>query len=116
MKTQITAFFMAWGMFLSIPCPCKIWDEKARPWQLVYLPVAGLLVGALWALAAYALGSFDRLPALRAAVLAALPFLLTGFLHLDGAAENLKGLARRLVCRRVYDFPDACRIRGVLGF
>ena len=132
MKTQIIAFFMAWGMFLSIPCPCKIWDEKARPWQLVYLPVAGLLVGALWALAAYALGSFDRLPALRAAVLAALPFLLTGFLHLDGfmdccdailipagsshAAENLKGLARRLVCRRVYDFPDACRIRGVFGF
>ena len=56
MKTQITAFFMAWGMFLSIPCPCKIWDEKARPWQLVYLPVAGLLVGTLWALAAYALG------------------------------------------------------------
>ena len=30
MKTQITAFFMAWGMFLSIPCPAKIWDEKAR--------------------------------------------------------------------------------------
>ena len=39
MKTQITAFFMAWGMFLSIPCPAKIWDEKARPWQLVYLPL-----------------------------------------------------------------------------
>ena len=101
MKTQITAFFMAWGMFLSIPCPCKIWDEKARPWQLVYLPVAGLLVGALWALAAYALGSFDRLPALRAAVLAALPFLLTGFLHLDGfmdvtdAVRSCRDLARR---------------------
>lgn len=77
LKTQITAFFMAWGMFLSIPCPCKIWDEKARPWQLVYLPVAGLLVGTLWALAAYALGQLGRLPALRAAVLAALPFLLT---------------------------------------
>ena len=84
MSEWIYGLFMAWGMFLSIPCPCKIWDEKARPWQLVYLPVAGLLVGALWALAAYALGSFDRLPALRAAVLAALPFLLTGFLHLDG--------------------------------
>ena len=52
MKTQITAFFMAWGMFLSIPCPAKIWDEKARPWQLVYLPLVGLLVGAIWALAA----------------------------------------------------------------
>ena len=95
MKTQITAFFMAWGMFLSIPCPAKIWDEKARPWQLVYLPVAGLLVGALWALAAYALGSFDRLPALRAAVLAALPFLLTGFLHLDGFMDCCDAILSR---------------------
>ena len=95
MKTQITAFFMAWGMFLSIPCPCKIWDEKARPWQLVYLPVAGLLVGSLWALAAYALGSFDRLPALRAAVLAALPFLLTGFLHLDGFMDCCDAILSR---------------------
>ena len=95
MKTQITAFFMAWGMFLSIPCPCKIWDEKARPWQLVYLPVAGLLVGALWALAAYALGSFDRLPALRAAVLAAMPFLLTGFLHLDGFMDCCDAILSR---------------------
>ena len=89
MKTQIIAFFMAWGMFLSIPCPCKIWDEKARPWQLVYLPVAGLLVGALWALAAYALGSFDRLPALRAA------FLLTGFLHLDGFMDCCDAILSR---------------------
>ena len=95
MKTQITAFFMAWGMFLSIPCPCKIWDEKARPWQRVYLPVAGLLVGALWALAAYALGSFGRLPALRAAVLAALPFLLTGFLHLDGFMDCCDAILSR---------------------
>ena len=61
----------------------------------MYLPVAGLLVGALWALAAYALGSFDRLPALRAAVLAALPFLLTGFLHLDGFMDCCDAILSR---------------------
>ena len=49
MKTQITAFFMAWGMFLSIPCPAKIWDEKARPWQLVYQLRGGRLGGAIGA-------------------------------------------------------------------
>ena len=101
MKTQITAFFMAWGMFLSIPCPCKIWDEKARPWQLVYLPVAGLLVGALWALAAWFCRAL-ALPALvRGAVLAAYPFLVTGFIHLDGfmdvtdAVRSCRDLPRR---------------------
>lgn len=54
-----------------------------------------MLVGALWALAAYALGSFDRLPALRAAVLAALPFLLTGFLHLDGFMDCCDAILSR---------------------
>ena len=60
MKTQITAFFMAWGMFLSIPCPAKIWDEKARPWQLVYLPLVGLLVGGSLGLGRVSYGAFRK--------------------------------------------------------
>ena len=94
-KTQITAFFMAWGMFLSIPCPAKIWDEKARPWQLVYLPLIGLLVGGIWALAAYFTGLFGKLPAVCAAILAALPFLLTGFIHLDGFMDCCDAILSR---------------------
>ena len=31
-------------------------------------------------------------------------------------AENFKGLACRVVCRRVYDFPDARHVRGISGF
>ena len=95
MKTQITAFFMAWGMFLSIPCPAKIWDETARPWQLVYLPLVGLLVGTIWALAAYLTGCFESLPAVCAALLAALPFLLTGFIHLDGFMDCCDAILSR---------------------
>ncbi len=86
---------MAWGMFSAIPCPLKIWDEKARPWQLVYLPFVGLLVGALWALGAYLAGAFARLPALCAAVLTALPFLLTGFIHLDGFMDCCDAILSR---------------------
>ena len=95
MKTQLTAFFMAWGMFLSIPCPVRIWDERARPWQLVYLPFVGLLVGAIWALAAFLAGTFGHLPALCAAVLTALPFFLTGFLHLDGFMDCCDAILSR---------------------
>ena len=39
MREWITAFFMAWGMFLAIPCPCKRWDERARQKMLVCLPL-----------------------------------------------------------------------------
>ena len=45
MREWITAFFMAWGMFLAIPCPCRRWDERARQKMLVCLPLVGLVVG-----------------------------------------------------------------------
>ena len=47
MREWITAFFMAWGMFLAIPCPCKRWDERARQKMLVCLPLVGLVVGGV---------------------------------------------------------------------
>lgn len=73
------AFWMCWGMFCAIPCPVKIWDEKARPRMLSCFPLLGLVIGGLWSLCAL-------LPAgaVRAFVLTAVPFLLTGCIHLDG--------------------------------
>lgn len=73
------AFWMCWGMFCAIPCPVKIWDEKARPRMLSCFPLLGAVMGLLW-------GVCSLLPAgfVRAAVLTALPWLLSGAIHLDG--------------------------------
>lgn len=92
MKTQWAAFFMAWGMFTAIPCPRRVWDEAARPWQLVYLPLVGLLVGICWALAAWAVKGWGML---CAAILTALPFFLTGFIHLDGFMDCCDAILSR---------------------
>ena len=82
MSNWIYGFFMAWGMFLTVPCPKKIWNEAAREQMLVCLPLTGLLVGAVWAAASWLA---PHLPApLAALLLAAAPWLTTGFLHLDG--------------------------------
>ena len=82
MKDWIYGFFMAWGMFLALPCPLKIWNEKARGKMICCLPLVGFVVGGIWVLAAYA-GRF--LPRSVAGLLiAAAPWLTTGFLHLDG--------------------------------
>ena len=78
----ICGFFMAWGMFLAIPCPVKIWKEEARNKQLACFPLIGLIVGGVWILLDMVTGSLP-LP-LRAACMAALPWLITGFIHLDG--------------------------------
>ena len=82
MSDWIYGFFMAWGMFLAIPCPKKIWRESARRKMVACLPLVGLIAGLAWAGCVW-LSAFLPLP-LGALLCAAAPWLVTGFLHLDG--------------------------------
>ena len=93
MRDWIYGFFMAWGMFLAIPCPKKIWSETARRKMLACLPFVGIVVGAVWALCAWLAGYLPR--ALGAALGAAAPWLVTGFLHLDGFMDVCDGILSR---------------------
>ena len=93
MRDWIYGFFMAWGMFLAIPCPKKIWSESARRKMLACLPLIGIVVGAVWALAAWLAGLLPR--PLGAALCAAAPWLTTGFLHLDGFMDVCDGILSR---------------------
>lgn len=78
---------MCLGMFSSIPCPYRPWDEDARSLMTACLPIVGAVIGLVWALIAMIAGAV--LPeALAAAIIAALPFLLTGFMHLDGFMDT----------------------------
>ena len=87
MKRFWNAFCMCYSMFTALPCPYRPWDEDARDMMLVCLPIVGALLGLLWA-ALGALGMAWLTPALRAALIAALPWLLTGFIHLDGYMDT----------------------------
>lgn len=81
------AFCMCFGMFTALPCPYRPWDEDARDMMLVCLPIVGAVLGLLWAALA-ALATAWLGPTLRAALIAALPWLLTGFIHLDGYMDT----------------------------
>lgn len=92
----VTGFFMAWGNFCAIPCPCKIWDEKARQHMLAAIPAVGLVIGILW----WGLFWTVRLLAVpipvSAALMTAYPFVVSGFIHLDGFMDcNDAILSRR---------------------
>lgn len=101
MKTYFHAFAMCQSMFCAIPCPWKIWDEQARRKMLLFLPVVGLEIGLIWVI----LARICRLLALPAlvtgSILAVYPYLVTGFLHLDGfmdvtdAVRSWRDLDRR---------------------
>ena len=101
MKRIVHAFFMCQSMFCAIPCPCRVWDEEARPLMLPMLPLMGLEIGALWWLLGWLTGSLNLPVLIRALVLSLWPYLATGFLHLDGfmdvidAVKSCRDLARR---------------------
>lgn len=74
--------FHGLGNVSGHPCPKKLWSETARRKMLVCLPLVGLLVGGIWAGAWLLLRGAPG--PVRAAVCAAVPWLVTGFMHLDG--------------------------------
>ena len=100
MKTYLHAFLMCQSMFCSIPAP-QIWDEKAKDKMLLFLPIIGLEIGLIWAGIAW-LCHLLNLPALvTGLILCAYPYLVTGFIHLDGymdvtdAVKSWRSLERR---------------------
>lgn len=100
MKIYLHALIMCQSMFCAIPAP-QIWDEKAKDKMLLFLPVVGLEIGAIWAVLAW-LCRLLNLPALvTGLILCAYPYIITGFLHLDGfmdvtdAVQSWRDLERR---------------------
>ena len=84
MKTCFHAFAMCQSMFCAIPFPGNIWDEKARDKMLLFLPVVGLEIGAVWAGLAWLCNALGLPTLVKGLVLSVYPYLVTGFIHLDG--------------------------------
>lgn len=101
MKLWLYALGMCQSMFCAVPFPWHGWEEKARDKMLLCLPAIGLEIGLLWWGTAWLCDVWSVTPTLRAFVLAAVPYLLTGFMHLDGfmdvtdAVRSYRSLERR---------------------
>ena len=100
MKTYLHAFAMCQSMFCSIPAP-QIWDEKAKDKMLLFLPIVGLEIGAIWVGIAWACRLLNLPTMIAALILSAYPYIVTGFIHLDGymdvtdAVKSWRDLVRR---------------------
>ena len=100
MKTYLHAFAMCQSMFCAIPAP-QVWDEKARDKILLFLPIVGLEIGAIWTAIAWVCRLLNLPTMIMALILSAYPYIITGFLHLDGymdvtdAVKSWRDLERR---------------------
>ena len=92
MKKYWNAFIMCQTMFCSIPIPLKKWDEEARSKMLLFLPLIGLEIGAIWIALVWMLSYLALPQLLTAAVLCMYPFFVTGFIHLDGFMDVIDAI------------------------
>lgn len=117
MKLWLYALGMCQSMFCAIPCPFHGWEEKARDKMLLVLPFVGLEIGLLW-WGVTALCRGLHLPPMLAALAAGMfPYLVTGFLHLDGYLDvtDAVGSCRSLERRREILKDSHVGAFGVIG-
>ncbi len=84
---------IAFQMYSRIPIPVFEWDEKSMRYCMCYFPLIGAVIGGfecLW----FWLSGLLHLPTLIAAAIAvAIPFLITGGIHMDGFCDTVDALS-----------------------
>ena len=96
MRNFVIGFFMAWGNFLTIPCPYKRWDSNLKNTMLAFLPSVGAVLGLVWSIVGVLLFMLGAPVYIAAFVMTFAVFALCGFMHMDGFMDcNDAILSRR---------------------
>ena len=108
MKEFMTSLMMAWGNFLSIPCPKKVWDQNLKKEMLAKLPIIGLIAGFLSFLLSYVLNSLHVPISVAAFFMTLYTFGISGFMHADGFMDCCDAiLSRRDLAERQRILKDS---------
>ena len=94
MKTIWNNFKVAFAMYSKIPMPPADWEKENMKYALCFFPWVGLAVGAVSAVLFWLLQQIGAGSMLRAAVLTAVPVLVTGGIHLDGYLDTMDALTK----------------------
>lgn len=101
-------FWLAWSFLTVFPAPGqKLAANEEFVRSRIWYPAVGLVLGALWALSAWALARTALPPGPQGVVLLAVPLFSTGFLHFDGLLDSADALlAPRTPERRLEILKD----------
>ena len=95
MNRYIKGLYMSFSMFCAVPLPLKIWDEKSMNLVLPCFPLVGGFIGLLWWGIFKIFASSGIHIMLASALLTLVPFILSGFLHLDGFMDTSDAVLSR---------------------
>lgn len=101
MKKYFEGFLMALGNFSILPCPKNVWKEERKKYMLMTMSLVGLIIGIIQ------LGVFSILwnamvrgvlidnGFVIVSIMFIIPFVLTGFIHLDGFMDCCDAILSR---------------------
>jgi len=92
---MIKGLYMSMGMFSIIPVPRNSWNEKYMSLVIPALPVVGLIIGLLWCGAVWLLLRLGIPPVMTGVFLLLVPFVLSGFIHVDGYMDTADAVLSR---------------------
>lgn len=87
---------LSFAMFSAIPLPTKKieWSEENMRYMLCSFSLVGVVIALVWLAADYVFARyFPSSQMLRAAILTAIPVLITGGIHLDGFCDTVDALS-----------------------
>lgn len=84
---------IALAMYSKIPVPKVEWTDDGMKYALCFFPVVGLVEGILFTAVWYLLHRMEFATVFQAAVLTALPVLVTGGIHVDGFLDTMDALS-----------------------
>ena len=91
----INSIFIAFSMFSRIPSPNVVWSKSNMKYAMCAFPLVGAVIGALLFALTWVCGKFSVSPIISAALLTALPVIITGGIHLDGFCDTVDALSSR---------------------
>lgn len=92
MKSVISGLWVAFSMYSAIPVPQVNWEKQTMRWALGFLPLIGVLIGAIeWFWFAFCM-HFGAAGVFYAVIAALIPLAVSGGIHLDGLCDTCDAL------------------------
>ena len=92
MKSVISGLWVAFSMYSAIPVPQVNWEKQTMRWALGFLPLIGVLIGAIeWFWFAFCV-HFGAAGVFYAVIAALIPLAVSGGIHLDGLCDTCDAL------------------------
>ena len=92
MKSAWSGLLVAFSMYSTVPVPQVQWEKRTMRWALGFLPLVGVLIGALeWLWFAFCT-HFAADGLFYAVIAALLPLFVSGGIHLDGLCDTCDAL------------------------